>query len=449
MTQSTVDRLTQILVAQYLAKNAHEASLSQFLQETGLPRSAVEAAEYEALEKVVAERVEYNESALASQLAQNSLNNAMPELDPCFGVRAWDYTQRSVTIPMEKKPTSMAIDVQFGAGAGPLVGYLTASTAARTVSFYDRDLHVLRELQSTSGVVKKCGVLAGSSFYYTCGFDGSICVYNASFERTLQHQLHARIITDIQFFQVEGRARYLCFSCGLDNYVRLHSLDLDSLSVELHDSYKLITPCTSFQLAQEPVQKLPLLLLTRLDFSHILVLGARDGKLMEVSKIAMNSAQFSAHSFNARSICLLNLQKATDSMGSNKHLVPIQKGTMVAVATSHTPFMRLILLEMPDFSNLCEFNDANPEIYYDKVLRNMTTTIAQDQFSQPIVKAFPHASGLLVGCDSGIYAVDLSNCDTWQTVPGDKRVKALDVCDNRIAASYAGGDLEVWCFETR
>ncbi|KAM3162039.1 LisH domain-containing protein [Lachancea thermotolerans] len=449
MTQSTVDRLTQILVAQYLAKHAHEASLSQFMQETGLPRSAVEAAEYETLETLVAERVEYNESALANQLAQNSLNDAMPELDPRFGVRAWDYTQHAAAMPLERKPPSMTIDLQFGTGAGPLAGYLSASTAARTVNFYDRDLRVLRELQSTSGVVKKCGVLAGSSFYFTCGFNGSICVYNASFERVLEHQLHARIVTDIQFFQVGDSARFLCFSCGLDNHVKLHSLDLDSSSAELYDSFKLITPCTSFQLVQEPVQKCPLLLLTRLDFSHIIVLGVRGGELVEMSRIAMNSAQFSAHSFNARSMCLLNLQQTTDPTSTNKHLVPVQKGTMIAVATSHTPFMRLILLEMPDFSELSQFSDANPKIYYDKILRNMATTIAQDQFSQPIVKAFLHACGLVVGCDSGIYAVDLSNCDTWQAVPESKRVKALDVCDNRIAASYAGGDLEVWCFESR
>lgn len=222
MSESTTEALSKVLVAQYLAKHGHEATLLNFLQETGLARSTVEAAHYEDLETVIAERIAFNEHAIVSKLAETSLNDAIPALDKRFQVASWDYRQKLVQQPLLEKVPGMAIDVRFCAETD--AASLAVSTSARSVCFYDQSYHILKELKSTTGPVKKCGALADPKFYYACGFDGTISIYNAKFERAIHHQLHARIVTDIDFWRVDdSNTRFQIFSCGLDNYVKLAS----------------------------------------------------------------------------------------------------------------------------------------------------------------------------------------------------------------------------------
>lgn len=106
--------------------------------------------------------------------------------------------------------------------------------------------------------------------------------------------------------------------------------------------------------------------------------------------------------------------------------------------------MRLILLSIPEFDLSGLTNEESVIVHYDKIIRNMATCIPQDQYSQPIVKPFTQANGLIVGSDTGVFGADLRNCDFWRIISEEKRVKAMDVLNGQIAVSYAGGDLELW-----
>ncbi|CAI4493558.1 ADM_collapsed_G0022180.mRNA.1.CDS.1 [Saccharomyces cerevisiae] len=105
---------------------------------------------------------------------------------------------------------------------------------------------------------------------------------------------------------------------------------------------------------------------------------------------------------------------AVDYVHSNtKDTIGLSPSTMLVVATSHKPYMRLILVEIP-------MNTGHPkamkldkvQTYYDKILRNFATEIYQDDFSLPILGKLESSNGVLVGNDEGIYSVDLMTGDS-------------------------------------
>ncbi|SCV06033.1 LANO_0H20626g1_1 [Lachancea nothofagi CBS 11611] len=444
MTSATVDRMTKILVAQYLAKNDYEEALSNFLKESGLGRSAVDRSQdaFEDLETIVTERIAFNEHQIAAKLAETSLNDDINPIDSKFYLPSWDHTQKLQPVDFPSKPTAMAIDLELSVGSR-----LCVSTVDKQVYFYSPDLEVAKKLQSTSGVIKKCGVLPHNEalMYYVCGMDGTLTIFDDSFDPKLKHKIHSRIVKHIDFFQLKNSSQYLCFSFGLDNYIKIHLIDLASSSVLLKGSQKLITACTSFQLVQTPTKQ-PLLFFTRQDHSQLIILALHNGTLVEHCKVALNSAKFSLNSFNIQSLAILNPNDAKKSshVSQNSHLRLIQEGSMVAVATSHTPYMRLIILEIPDILSFEVGSDCQTQVYYDKVLRNIATVIPQDQFSQSIIKTCHRTGGIIVGSDSGVYAIDVSNCDSWHLIADGQRVKTMNSLEDTLAIAYANSDIEIF-----
>ncbi|SCW02377.1 LAFE_0F05094g1_1 [Lachancea fermentati] len=454
--ESTVDRLTKVLIAQYLARNGYDGSLSNFLKETSLPRSVTDENDvYEPLEKIVAERIEFNEHAVSTKLEELSINNKLAPLDSKFFVPSWDSTRKFEPLPHIAQPNSLAIEISFDH-----TGAILAATAGREIALYNSNLQLVKQVGTGGGIVKKCGTipsLKGVTYYYACQADGSLIIYDKELEVIAKHKLHRRIITHIEFF-ILNDSTLLCFSCGLDNYIKLHKIILATQSVECCDEVKLISTCTSFQLSQTEKSE-PILFVSRMDFTQVMVLTVSRNRFLEKCRIALNSAQFSTHSFNVWNLIVFNL-KPSSSKETNSHLIMLRDDTMLAVATSHTPYMRLILVEVPPFCS-CPAEDlrsdfpkevdatgslSNPGVktYFDKILRNIATTIQQDSFSQPVLKAFTVARGLLLGGDHGVWAIDISNGDTWQLLPVDDRVKTMDVEDERIAISFANKELQVW-----
>ncbi|SCU84000.1 LAFA_0D07360g1_1 [Lachancea sp. 'fantastica'] len=439
MVPTTAEKLSQILIAKYLAKHEYDAALLNFLKESGLSRSAVDMSsnEFEDLEKIIAERIEFNETKIGARLANLTLNDAISPLDPKFNLPSWDHTQKLNTLALEEKPTSLAVDLSFTGDS-----QLSVSTVDRNVYFYGSDLSLAKKLKSNSGVVKRCGTFSRGNemWYYVCGMNGNLTIFDGNFDIQVEHQLHSRIVKNIEFFHLTKDSKCYCFSSGLDNYVKVHLIDLENFEITPVVSLKLTTPCTSFQLAQTQ-EELPTLLLTHQDYSQLVIYVLHGNQLVETHKLAMNNAQFSSHSFNVQSSCILNFgdeNNTTSGESPNHHLPTLRNGSMVAVATSHVPYMRVILLEVPEIG----LHSAS-QIYYDKILRNMATMIPQDSFSSAILKTCQQPGGLIVGSDSGVYGIDVANCDSWLLVQGERRVKAIDSFQDQLAIAYGNSELEV------
>ena len=99
--------------------------------------------------------------------------------------------------------------------------------------------------------------------------------------------------------------------------------------------------------------------------------------------LELNSSQFSTHSFIVQDLDFIN-------------------DKVLAVATSHIPYMRVILVEIPDDKENNEdlMGDtviSNIKTFYDKILSNIAAQISNNKLSQPIIRYCPMTSGLLLG----------------------------------------------------
>ncbi|SCU80112.1 LADA_0B05116g1_1 [Lachancea dasiensis] len=444
MSSAIAERLTKVLIAQYLSKKNYDGTLQHFLKEAGLGRSVLELGRevFEDIETIVSERIEFNEHQITARLAQTSLNDSIDAVGQRFYLPSWDHTLQLQALQFSLRPRALAVDLQLSEDSR-----LTISTADKHVYFYNGDQDLQREMTLKSGVVRRCGALpnrAATLYYYTCGMDGTLTIYNDAFQVRLQHKIHSRIVKNIEFFQMGPKPQYLCFSVGLDNYLKVHFIDIESFEVSFQDERKFQSACTSFQLAKN-VEQQPVLLFTQQDHSLLYAVVWHEGALVEYCKLALNSAKFSSHAFNVLSSCLLDLKPPTDnsSNASNHHLVTLQEGSIVAIATSHTPYMRLVLLEVPEISITDFQTGSGTKIHYDKIIRNIATSVPQDSFSQSIIKSCHRSRGVLVGSDSGIYAIDVSNCDSWPLLKNTQRVKALDSLHDRIAVGFADRTIEL------
>ncbi|CEP60338.1 uncharacterized protein LALA0_S01e08460g [Lachancea lanzarotensis] len=440
MGSTTAEKLSEILVAQYLAKHGYDGALLNFLKESDLSRSAVQIGNdnFEDLEEIVAERIEFNETKINAQLANLSLNDAIAPLDPKFYLPSWDHTQNLVTADITQQPASLAVDLSFTGDS-----QLSVSTVDRNVYYYGSDLNLAKKLKINSGVVKRCGTLSrdNETWYFACGMHGNLTIFDNNFQFLVEHQLHTRIVKDVDFYHHKETSKCYCFSSGLDNYVKVHLIDLKTLTTTLVASLKLTTSCTSFQVAQTK-EELPVLLLTHQDHSQLFIYALNEDQLVETHKLAMSNAQFSSHSFNVQSSCILSFRdNRTDTNREqlNFHLPVLEDGSMVAIATSHVPYMRVIILELPIITS-----QSTSRIHYDKILRNMATMIPQDSFSSAILKSCRPSRGLIVGSDFGVYGIDVANCDSWPLIQEGKRVKALDAFQDRLAIAYANSQVDVF-----
>lgn len=127
----------------------------------------------------------------------------------------------------------------------------------------------------------------------------------------------------------------------------------------------------------------------------VIVLGKLENTLLDVItiqeeqfaskyKISINDAEFTTSSFSPRFITI-----------SQKGGIPL-----VAVATSHEPYMRVIITSLIDFET-----SPLPPIARHQIIKNLNTLSPQDKFSQPLI-AWRHnsekESGIWVMGDDGV-----------------------------------------------
>ncbi|AAS51960.1 ADR040Cp [Eremothecium gossypii ATCC 10895] len=460
----------KVVVAQFLQKYGYQKTLGHFLNEAGLSLGALQSGDAaEDLETIIGERTQYLERARNDEPSQ--LDVGVSSI-ACEQLPRWNYAVQWAAARELQGANGLVISADLS-GAQPVL-----ATSSREVLQYGSTLQLEKRSVSSIGCIRKFGWFAGprgSRERYALGMDGSLALLGADGVPLRSWRLHGRMITHAAFFVTTER-KILCFTYGLDGYIRLHEFDEEMEEPKSMDEYKLVNSCTGFQLAQTDDDE-PTLYYTREDHTHLFVLQVHDLKLQEVYRIALNAAQFSTHSFSVRDMIVVNFEHIYAADDRNSHLPWSGPGSVLIAATSHTPYMRLIFVELPNTKelpvssgvphtnsatvpNLLDSFTGNsgttphqkpavnsgPKVYYDKVKRNIATPVPQNLYSQPILALCTVSSGLLVGADDGVYAVDLHLGNTWKlALPnGNERVKAMALHDDFLLVSLSNKTVFIW-----
>lgn len=445
MKDQTVEEYTQLLVARYLKKHGYKESLAGFLKETSLSSIALMDDETlnhdksDDLMTVIKERIEFNEYNIEKQLGNlniNNLNDNNIDLKK-FGIKQWNHDIKWKLV--NNVTTNM---LSIGSKFISQDKDIAISMANKQFLVYHSNFQAVKDTIKTPSVIKLFGSVQHPTLNlnYACTMDGSLYIYN-DYQNILKsmYKLHQRMITHIQFITLEKEANtFLIVSTGLDLMLKISSLQVDpadqNLTLDEIDSIKLNSNCSS--LVCQYIGGNLSIFLTRNDFTQISCysIDYQTKKLIQKYYIALNNAQFSTHSFNVRDIILVN-------------------DSTLAVATSHIPYLRIILVEIPIDENAHDFENSltNVKTYYDKILMNIATQISNTSLSQPIIKYLPLSNGLLIGNDDGLYAMDLFKYESWSLqdklgFPLKTIVKNIDISASgkSIICTFADRSTYLW-----
>lgn len=428
--QENIKKYTAVLIAQYLKKQGYDDTLKSFLRESSIPMSVVtadndSAAQGDDLNSIISERMRYNDHILQNKLKNLSLNEQLPPIDPnIYPLKRWNFDCKFENIKY-RNIDGIPIMLNFCENDDDNI---IVSTSTRQLEVCNSDLTTMTQLKDQQnksfGIVKFAGPIVGSNYYFICSMFGEIVLYDESFKPLpgSAFKPHERMVTHIQFSKIDTNTWYM-LTASMDNTLKLNILSLsknenDTVNSTFCEiwSTKLLSTCTTLNMAKtkvningEPVTK-TVFFLTRMDFTHIVCYTIDNDKhdVENCYNIALNNAQFSTHSFNVRDIVLINTEK--DENGNES----ITGGTIICVATSHIPYMRLVMLKFPDLSSWLTEKPDTVKTYYDTILRNIATQIPQDSYSQPIMRYVQKFNGIIIGSDKGIYAIDLLNGESWK-----------------------------------
>ncbi|CAB4251874.1 similar to Saccharomyces cerevisiae YGR117C Putative protein of unknown function [Maudiozyma barnettii] len=447
--EKNIDKYTAVLVAQYLKKQGYDETLKSFLRETSIPVSVTGSdnnsdsnIHIDDLKSIISDRIGYNDHVLDSKLKDLTLNEELPPIDnERFHIKRWNFDCNFDNFQ------SFALD-----GIPIMVNFcsiesnnLMVSTSSRRLEIFDANLQMVSQLTDQNmkslGVVKLAGSIPGSDIIYVCLMSGHIYLFDKTYKLITGSSFkpHGRMITHIQFSKMDDNKSWYVLTTSMDNTMNLSILKLkdNTPTWTVTSTIKLLSACTTLNMSKTKVTingktvSKTVILLTRMDFTHIVCYTLDDSDILQnCFNIALNNAQFSTHSFNIRDLILINTTFADGSP-------VINNGTLIGVATSHVPYLRLILLEFPKMETYFQkINDNKQEntgitTYYDKILRNMATQLPQDSYSQPIMRYIPNPNGIIIGTDNGLYAIDLFNGESWQLdmhcdING-QRIKSMEI----------------------
>lgn len=411
----TVDLYAKAVVARYLDENGHKDTLTSFLADCSLSMSDVKntrATFNDSLETLVSERIAFADRN-SNVLRKLSLNGE--SLPIAAETPTWNHGAKFEPADIKVDKKTLAIAAKFCGVEQSLL----LSFADRRVCLYSSELKLkdTNLLENNMGVVTLFGKILESNKYYMCRLGGILEFQPPWDSKFIPFQLHLRMITHLQFMECLYSDQWYVVSCGMDNILKVHELTYNRDSLEPIASIQLLSACTSLQVAYEGERKL--IFVTRADHTHLFCYEIIHKELLLLYKVALNEAQFSTYSFNVRDTAFIG-----DRTMFGTPLVT--KSSMLLVATSHTPYMRLLVADITAES----INDKDT-VLYGKILKNMATEVEQDSYSEPFLRVLPEDNGVLVGDSKGLYAIDILNGDSWLLdLPGiakGSRVKCMDV----------------------
>lgn len=393
-------------IAHFLKENGYHETLKMFENEHG-KQITTELPSDESLADIITDRLKYlttkpltvsSADLLLSEKLQNLRNTQ---------IKDWStpYPKASRQIA---NCTDLVIDsAQMKMGDKHYI-LMSTSSKALVVADLETGSVVLRVSNAIGGVVIR-KIVVSTNAVVLCGMQGK--AYLCRFSRDMlelkimaEEQIHARLIVEVRCVRWNNRD-YLV-SLGWDFLVKVFQIGEAGFR-PYGDPYKLANQgsCMDACVFHDAIvilvgkSEITLLDVIRVDGDQKMALDCR---------IALNDAEFSASGFSPMCVRVF----------SDGHGVPL-----VAVGTSHEPFMRAIVV------SLSEVGKKDGAIHRAQIIANVNTMCPQDKYSQAVLDWRTDGTGLWVLGDDGIVrGVDLSAGKVAVELSGhDGRIKSLSV----------------------
>lgn len=400
-------------IAHFLKENGYEETLKTFEKEHG-SQISTDLPHDEALTDIITDRMKY----LTTQSSPDSQQDNWLDKD-LAQIKASQFKEWSVPYPKKLEQLAslneLIISTDFFNSNGK--AYLIGGTSGKSLVVFDLETgKKVVEIKDVIGKVVIRRIVVSSQYVLLCGMNGKVYVGSFSnemdsFDILFEEQIHARLITDVSVVLWKNEDHLV--TMGWDFLVKVWKITSYGLQ-QLGEPYKLASQGTCFDVCTYNdvlyvavgKNEITLMDVLRMDGSYQLCLDCR---------IALNDAEFSASGFTPMCIKILN-----------------QEGIpLVAVGTSHEPYMRVVIVTLKDVGS-----DA-ADIKRNQIIANINTMSPQDKYSQANIAWRYDGSGLwIMGEDGCIRGLDISK----QTVAVE-----LKEHEGRIKSSTTFEDVIVTC----
>lgn len=389
-------------VAHFLKKEGYSETLKAFENEHGKPIPA-DLPHQEDLQDIISDRLKYLSIQEKSQSLHEVLLDGELKAIRSSQLREW-------LAPYPKTPGNIS-------GINDLVvasaiyeqeekRYGVFATAKMELVFVDLQNNkvVFSVSRAVSTVVRNIKVVG--STILLCGMNGKVYMgrmtQESKFEIFHEQQIHTKLITEV--VPVSWKGKEYLVTMGWDFLVKVFEIQKDSL-IEAFEPYKLSNRglCMDACVYQDQL----VILVGKSEMTLLDVLTVKENRVDLAFKIALNDAEFTAAGFSPHSVKIY--------LGDS---VPL-----VAVGTSHEPYMRLVLV------SLKEFGKDGESVRRNQIITNINTMSPQDKYSQALIGWRSDGSGIWVfGEDGVIRGIDLlKEAVAVELRRGEGRIKSFDV----------------------
>lgn len=406
-------------VAHFLKKEGYSETLKAFENEHGKPIPA-ELPHQEDLQDIISDRLKY----LSIEDKPQSLHEVLLDGE-LKAIRTAQF--REWLAPYPKTPGDIL-------GINDLVvasaiyekeekKYGIFATAKMELVFVDLQTNkvVLSVSRAVSTVVRNIKVVG--STILLCGMNGKVYMGKltgeAKFEIYHEQQIHAKLITEV--VPVSWRGKEYLVTMGWDFLVKIFEIREKSLS-EAFEPYKLANRglCMDACVYQDQL----VILVGKSEMTLMDVLTVEENRVCLSFRIALNDAEFTAAGFSPHSV----------------KIYPGDSVPLVAVGTSHEPYMRLVLV------SLREFGKDGDSVRRNQIITNINTMSPQDKYSQALISWRSDGSGIWVfGEDGVVRGIDLlKEAVAVELKKGEGRIKSFDVLGESLLVCDTGRTVVQW-----
>lgn len=352
------------LVAHFLHANNYHETLRQFEAEHGNP-IPLELPAHESLEEIVNDRYTFNEVAGLQHLDINEILDEQLQ-QVARGLGNWTSPYPVIKHRLDGS-LGLVVSAQF---VGSVLLLATADTKLVAV---DLDGNKTGEWANYIGrvVIKKI-VRVDDGRAVLIGMNGSahlVQVQPDSISTIWEGKVHQRLVTDAKVVAV-GDKQYLV-TLGWDFLVRVFTVTEELTQVA---ETRLLVQGSAFDAIEYQGK---LVVVVGKNEHTLLEVYTLDGGLELIHKISLNDAEFTTLDFSPRAIQIL--------AGATP---------LVAVGTSHEPYMRLIVVALTDLQP--------GGVKRNQILKNLNTLCPQDKYSTAMIAWREDGSGVWALGEDGI-----------------------------------------------
>lgn len=394
-------------IAHFLKENGYHETLQKFEEEHG-KQISTEIPSDESLTDIITDRMKYlTTEPLTHDSGDILLSEALRELKN-RQIKHWStpYPKMSSEIA---NIDDLVIDSAVITRGGK--DFLLMSTSAKYLIVVDTETgsEVLRVPNAVGNIVIR-KIVAATDHVVLCDMQGK--AYLCQFSKDLlelkiiaEEKIHARLIVEARCIRWNNRD--FLVSMGWDFLVKVFQVDESGIH-PFGEPFKLVNQgsCMDACVFNDAI----IILVGKSEITLLDVLRVGEDRKVELDcRISLNDAEFSASGFSP--MCVRAF-----SDGRN---VPL-----VAVGTSHEPFMRAIVVSLNEVGKA-----GDGVIRRNQIIINANTMSPQDKYNLAMLDWRSDGSGLwILGDDGVIRGVDLTTGKVAVELSGhDGRIKSFVV----------------------